>query len=85
MRFSANVCVWICWRLWELLWEWNGLPWEHFVENQCGSRTQPLSSVFEFAQFYGRIAQFAWIEMPNKGTIVEICINETVYGGLYFL
>ena len=22
----------------EPLWEWNGLPWEHFVENQCGSR-----------------------------------------------
>ena len=18
--------------------EWNGLPWEHFVENQCGGR-----------------------------------------------
>ena len=20
------------------LWEWNGLPWEYFVENQCGGR-----------------------------------------------
>ena len=20
----------------ETLWEWNRLPWEHFVENQCG-------------------------------------------------
>ena len=20
------------------LWEWNGLSWEHFVENQCGGR-----------------------------------------------
>ena len=22
----------------EPLWELNGLPWEHFVENQCGGR-----------------------------------------------
>ena len=21
------------------MWEWNGLPWEHFIENQCGRRT----------------------------------------------
>ena len=38
MQFSANICVWICLRWGEPLWEWNGLPWEHFVENQCGSR-----------------------------------------------
>ena len=29
--------MWICWR-WGSLWEWNGLSWEHFVENQCGGR-----------------------------------------------
>ena len=22
----------------EPLWEWNRLPWEHFIENQCGGR-----------------------------------------------
>ena len=22
----------------EPLWEWNGIPWEPFVENQCGGR-----------------------------------------------
>ena len=29
--------VGLCWR-WGNLWEWNGLSWEHFVENQCGAR-----------------------------------------------
>ena len=37
LKMVRNVCVWICWR-WGNLWEWNGLSWEHFVENQCGGR-----------------------------------------------
>ena len=34
---SLNACVWICWR-WGSLWDWNGLSWKRFVENQCGGR-----------------------------------------------
>ena len=38
VRFSANACMWICWRWGEPLLEWNGLPWEHFFGSQCGGR-----------------------------------------------
>ena len=29
----------------EPLWEWNGLPWEPFVENQCGEGEADMEGI----------------------------------------
>ena len=52
----------------EPLWEWNGLPWEHSVENQLGGRGRGRDREpnFLFSNFLPPLKHwFDFLEKPN--------------------